>query len=137
MRHRQRRDIAGDTEVGECAILSSAVILHEGSKVGAWAMVKGGCRIASNVPPYSIIAHNPASYYGINAWVMRKHGFTEEQIDEAAKCYRHIYQSGTSVFNALKRIEADVTDSPVRQTIIDFIRANDLKIVATNVDLMD
>lgn len=129
--------IAGDTEVGECAILSSAVILHEGSKVGAWAMVKGGCRIASNVPPYSIIAHNPASYYGINAWVMRKHGFTEEQIDEAAKCYRHIYQSGTSVFNALKRIEADVTDSPVRQTIIDFIRANDLKIVATNVDLMD
>lgn len=129
--------IAGDTEVGECSILSSAAILHEGSKVGAWAMVKGGCRIASNVPPYTIIAHNPASYYGINARVMRKHGFTDEQIDDVAKCYRHIYQSGTSVFNALTRIEADVADSPVRQAIIDFIRANDLKIVATNVDLMD
>ena len=88
-----------------------------------------------SVPPYVIIAHNPASYYGINAWVMRKHGFTEEQIDDIAKCYRHIYQCGTSVFNALQRVEADVTDSPVRSAIVDFIRANDLQIVAIRQDI--
>lgn len=126
--------IAGDTEIGKCTILSSGAMMHENCKIGDWALIKGGCRIGSNVPPYVIIAHNPASYYGINAVVMRKHGFTEEQVDEIAKAYRHVYQSGTSVYNAVKRIEADVEDIPERATILDFIRANNFKIVAIDLN---
>lgn len=88
-----------------------------------------------NVPPYVVIAHNPAVYYGINAVIMRKHGFTEDQVDDVAKCYRHVYQSGTSVFNAVKRIEADVEPSDIRSNIVDFIRNHDMKIVAIPADL--
>lgn len=128
--------IAGDTEIGECVIMSSNAMLHEGCKIGDWALIKGGCRLGGNVPPYVIIAHNPASYYGINAVVMRKEGFTEEQIDDIAKAYRHVYQCGTSVFNALRRIEADVPDTPIRKSITDFIRNCDLKIVAIPQELM-
>ncbi len=130
---------AGGVEVGECVILSSNCILHEGSKVGDWVFIKGGCRINGNVPPYIIAAHNPVSYFGVNAQVMRregsKHGFTEELIDDIAKAYRHVYQSGTSVFNAVKRIEADVDPSPIRDNILKFIRDNNMKIVAVPVDL--
>ncbi len=122
--------IAGDTEVGTCSIMSSGAILHENCKIGKWALIKGGCRIGSNVPPYVIIAHNPASFYGVNAVVLRKGGFTEEQIDDIAKCYRHLYQCSTSVLNALRRIEGDVADTPLRQTILDFIRGNNLRIAA-------
>ncbi len=128
--------IAGDTEIGECAIMSSNAMLHEGCKVGEWALIKGGCRLGSNVPPYVIIAHNPASYYGINAVIMRREGFTEEQIDDIAKAYRHVYQCGTSVYNALHRIEADVPDSPVRTTILEFIRGCNNKIVAIPQELI-
>lgn len=122
--------IAGDAEVGECTILSSGVILHENSKVGSWVLVKGGCRISGNVPPYIIVAHNPVAYFGVNAVILRKHGFTEEQIDDVAKAYRHVYQTGTSVFNALKRIEADVEQGDVRNNIVSFIRDCNLKLVA-------
>lgn len=94
-------------------------------------LVKGGTRIGSNVPPYVIIAHNPATYYGINAVVMRKTGeLSEDDIDIAAKAYRHVYQCSTTVFNALKRIETDLEPSPVRDEILRFIRDNKLKIVA-------
>lgn len=127
--------MAGNVEIGECSILSSNTVFHEGSKVGEWVLIKGGCRISGNVPPYVIIAHNPASYYGINAYVMRKRGFSDEDIDDVAKAYRHIYQSGTSVFNALKRVEADIEPKPVRETILTFIRDNNLRIVAVPVDL--
>ena len=83
--------------------------------MGRYALLKGGTRVSSNIPPYVIIAHNPATYYGINAIVMRKGGnFTEDDIDVAAKAYRHIYQCSTTVFNALKRIEADIEPCPVR-----------------------
>ncbi|MDE7396528.1 MAG: acyl-ACP--UDP-N-acetylglucosamine O-acyltransferase, partial [Muribaculum sp.] len=104
--------IAGDCHVDECAILSSNVVLHERSHVGKWALIKGGCRISGNVPPYVIIAHNPAVYAGINATVLLRHGnFTSAQVDDIANAYRHIYQSGSSVFNGLKRVEADIEPS--------------------------
>lgn len=127
--------IAGEVHIGQCSILSSAVILHEKSRIGNWALIKGGCRISGNVPPFVIMAHNPVSYFGVNAVVLRKGGYTEEQIDDIAKAYRHVYQSGTSVFNALKRIEADVDEGEIRDTIVDFIRSCDLKLVAIPRDL--
>lgn len=127
--------IAGDVTVEEHSILSSNVILHEDAHVGAWVLVKGGCRVSGNVPPFIILAHNPAVYFGVNAYVMRRNGFTDEQIDDIAKAYRHIYQSGTSVYNALKRVEADVEPSEARDQIVNFIRQVNLRIVAVPVDL--
>lgn len=128
--------IAGDVEIGECTILSSCVLVHENSHIGDWALIKGGCRITGNVPPFCIMAHNPTTYFGVNATILRKQGISEERIDDIAKCYRHIYQTGTSVFNALKRIEADVEETPERNNIINFIRNNELHIVAIPKDLV-
>lgn len=129
--------IAGDVIVGTCSILSSNAIIHERSRVGDWAVVKGGCRIGSNVPPFVIIAHNPAEFFGVNAWIMKKHGFSDDEIDDIAKAYRHLYQSGTSVFNALKRIEADVTPSDNRDKILRFIRENKLRVVGAHLDVVE
>lgn len=117
--------IAGNVKVAHGTILSSNVILHEGVNVGDLVLIKGGCRIGSNVPPYVIIAHNPATFYGVNAVVLAKHAnFPESTIDDIAKAYRHIYQSGTSLFNALARIEADIDPTKERDEIISFIRRN-------------
>lgn len=129
--------IAGDVHVESNSILSSNVILHERSQVGQWVVIKGGCRIGSNVPPFTIIAHNPAEFFGVNAWIMKKHGYADEDIDDIAKAYRHLYQSGTSVFNALQRIEADVTPSVNRDAIVNFIRNNNLRVVGAHLDVVE
>lgn len=129
--------VAGDCHIDACSILSSNVIVHEKSKVGKWVLVKGGCRISGNVPPFVILAHNPAAYFGVNAIVMKKHGFTEPQIDDIAKAYRNVYQTGISVFNALRRIEADIAPSEIRADIVNFITGNDLRIVGVPTDMLD
>lgn len=121
--------IAGDVTVGYRTILSSAVILNEKVKLGKWAFIKGGTRISSNVPPYIILAHNPVAYYGVNSFVMRREeSFSEAEVDAAAKAYRHIYQTQTSTYNALKRIQADIEPGRVRDDIIDFIVSVDRRI---------
>ncbi len=125
--------IAGDVMIEACTVLSSNSVVHEKSRIGEWVLVKGGCRIGGNVPPYIIVAHNPSTYYGVNSFIMRKKGFSDDLIEDAAKAYRHIYQTQTSVFNALKRIEADVEDNEVRRNILNFIRNNDLRIVGIKV----
>lgn len=124
--------VAGNVHIQEGTILSSSVVIHEKSKIGKFALIKGGTRISSNVPPFTIMAHNPVVYYGVNSTIMRKHaGFSEEQIDDIAKAYRHIYQCSTSVFNALKRIESNIAESSVRNDILQFVRENDLKLAGS------
>ena len=124
-------DISGDVKIDTCTILSTGAKVFEKSHIGKWAFIKGGCRVSGNVPPFIILAHNPAVYYGVNATIMRiKDDFTEEQIDDIAKAYRHIYQCNVSLFNAVKRIKADIAESEVRNDILDFIAKNDNKIIA-------
>ena len=59
--------VAGDAVIGEGSIISSNAIVNEKVNMGRYALLKGGTRVSSNVPPFVIIAHNPASYYGVNA----------------------------------------------------------------------
>lgn len=122
--------LAGSVKIDENSILSSGVIVHEGFHVGRWCLIKGGCRVNGNVPPYVIMAHNPISYFGVNAYIMSKGKISEELIDDAAKCYRHIYQSGTSVRNALNRIKEDVAQSELRDNITKFLKDHDMKVAA-------
>ncbi len=122
--------IAGTCKIGDFTILSSNALVHENCEVGEWVLVKGGCRVNNNVPPFTIMAHNPIEYYGVNAYVLRKAKKLENIIDDIAKCYRHIYQSATSPFNALQRIEADVDSSPERDKIIKFVRDHEYKLAA-------
>lgn len=128
--------IAGSCKIGDCTILSSCALAHEKCEIGEWVLIKGGCRVNNNVPPYVIMAHNPISYFGVNAYILRKNNFPESIIDDIAKCYRHIYQSNTSAFNAMVRVKADVAPSKERDLIINFVENHNFKIAALTSESM-
>lgn len=129
--------IAGDVKIGSCSILSSNALVHEGLEVAEWCLIKGGCRVTSDVPPYVIMAHNPISYYGVNAFVLRKGGKSEIIIDDIAKCYRHVYQCHTSAFNAVKRILADIPECKERNAIVGFIKDHNYHVAGLPLELED
>ena len=122
--------VAGDVKIGNYTILSSHALVHEKCHVGEWVLIKGGCRVNGNVPPFTVMAHNPIAYFGVNAFVLKKSNKSDETIEDIAKCYRHVYQTSTSAFNALRRIYEDVDQSPEREQIINFIESHDLKLAA-------
>ena len=67
---------------------------------------------------------------------MKKGTKNDDIIDDIAKCYRHVYQTNTSVFNALRRIHEDIDPSPERDAIIDFIEGHGMKLAAVpNIDM--
>ena len=126
----------GATKIGNNSfILSSNALVHERCDVGAYCLIKGGCRVNNHVPPYTVMAHNPIEYKGINSFVLRKCDFDEATIDEIASAYRLIYHANTSVFNALRRIRADIEDIPQKQEIITFIENHRLELAAAPKDL--
>ena len=122
--------IAGACKIGDCTILSSNALVHENCDIAEWVLVKGGCRVNNNVPPFTIMAHNPIEYYGVNAYILRKGKKSEAIIDSIAQCYRHIYQSQTSPFNAIKRIESDIEPSMERDAILKFVKKHEYRLAA-------
>lgn len=124
--------IAGQCKIDKFSILSSNALVHEKCHIGEWALIKGGTRVTGHVPPFVIMAHNPISYYGINAFVLRKGGLPEEVIDDIAKCYRLVYQCHTSIFNSVKRIMIEVQKSDTRNSIVGFIENHDYKIAGSS-----
>ncbi len=122
--------IAGDCRIGNYSILSSIALVHEGFDIGEWVMIKGGCRVNNHVPPFVIMAHNPITYYGVNAFILRKGKKSEDTIDNIAKCYRHIYQCSTSIYNAVRRINEDVPPCKERDEILQFIKDHNMKLAA-------
>lgn len=125
--------IAGDVRIGNRSILSSNSLVHEKCHIGDLVLIKGGCRVNGHVPPFTVMAHNPISYFGVNAHILKIARKEEDIIEDIAKCYRHVYQTGTSVFNALRRIREDVEDSDERNLIIAFIEDHDLILAAAPV----
>lgn len=122
--------IAGDCKIGDCCIFSSGALVHEGYEVGDYVLVKGGCRVTGNVPPYVVMAHNPISYFGVNSFILGRAGMEDEKIDDIAKCYRHIYQSHIALNHACKRIKEDVDDSKERENILSFLKRHNYDIAA-------
>ena len=123
---------AGNCIIDDKAILGSEVIVKHGCRIGSWALLRDGCRANKDVPPYIVAAHNPISYYGINALILAKEGhLTENVIDNIAKCYRQIYQCGTSLENALRRIKDIIPLSPEITYLVDFIEQSKKGIIGT------
>ena len=125
--------IAGYVKIGKYSILSSNALVHENCHIGEMVLIKGGCRVNGNVPPFTVMAHNPISYYGVNAYIMKMLKKPENIIENIAKCYRHLYQSDTSAFNALLRIKEDIEQSAERDMVISFIEDHKMKLVAVTV----
>lgn len=69
---------AGNCIIDDEAILGSGVIIKHGCRVGSWSLVRDGCRANKDVPPYVVAAHNPITYYGINALILAKEGHFSE-----------------------------------------------------------
>ena len=121
---------AGNCIVDDCAILGSGVIIKHGCHIGSWSLVRDGCRANKDVPPFIVAAHNPITYYGINAILLAREGnLSEATIDDIAKAYRQIYQCGTSLENALNQIRRMITIGPEIQYILDFIEQSSKGII--------
>ena len=124
-------DLAGECHIHSKAILAGRVIIKENCRVGSWSLIKSGCRTSKDIPPYILAAHNPITYKGINAFIMRRSGFSEEAIENIALAYRQIYSSGTSLENAVLRIKDVCTPSPEIDYILRFIKESKMGIIAT------
>jgi UDP-N-acetylglucosamine acyltransferase len=114
-------NLAGHIEIDRHAIIGGLSAVHQFVKIGAHVIISGGSLVRKDVPPFTKAARSPISYAGINSIGLRRHGFSNDTINEIQDIYRYIFVKGYNVTQAVKYIETNMPSSPERDEILMFI----------------
>ncbi|HUL46733.1 MAG TPA: acyl-ACP--UDP-N-acetylglucosamine O-acyltransferase [Steroidobacteraceae bacterium] len=121
--------LGGHVEVGDWVILGGLSAVHQFAKIGAHAFIAGGAMVRRDVPPYVMVAGDPAEPHAVNAEGLKRRGFTEEQIRAVREAYRILYRSQLRLADALARLEPVARERAEIKAFVDFIQASSRSIV--------
>jgi len=120
-------NMGGHVEIGDWVILGGMAAIHQFVRIGDHAMVGGGWRVPSDVPPFVSAAGEPLTYKGVNAIGLKRRGFSPETLHTIQDAYRLIYRKGLNISQALENIKNEVEQIPEVQEIVSFIEARELR----------
>ena len=121
--------LGGHVEVGDWVILGGLTAVHQFTKIGAHAFLGGGAILSRDVPPYLMVAGNPAVPHGVNAEGLRRRGFSDEQVRRIRETYRVLYRSDLKLTEALARLAPLAAQRPEIRLFVDFIQGSNRSLV--------
>ncbi|MEA2031435.1 MAG: acyl-ACP--UDP-N-acetylglucosamine O-acyltransferase [candidate division Zixibacteria bacterium] len=113
--------LAGHIEIGDCAILSGILPVHQFVKIGAHSYIGGGYRVPQDVCPYALAAGYPLKISGLNIVGLKRRGFSKSVLKSLRETYKLLFFSGLNTTQAVTRIKDDIEIIPEVQLILDFI----------------
>lgn len=116
--------IAGEVVVDDVAIISANVLIHQFCRVGSYVMIGGGTRTGQDIPPFTMAAREPVAYCGLNLVGLRRHGFTNELIDNIHNTYRLLYQRGKLRDECIAEIRAEIPMTKEIEYILNFVQTS-------------
>jgi UDP-N-acetylglucosamine acyltransferase len=113
--------LAGHVAIEDHAGLGGFVLVHQHCRIGAYAFVGMGCAITKDVPPYILVAADPARPRGINVVGLQRHGFNKEQLAGLRRAYRLLYRSGRRLEEVRGMLGDMATEQPEFAVLCRFL----------------
>ena len=114
--------LAGHVHVGDWAILSGFVGVHQFCKIGAHAFIGMYTSLTQDVPPYVLVSGNPAGARGVNLEGLKRRGFTREQLDGIRSAYKLLYRNGLTLEESKAALQAEEERLPAAADDIRLLR---------------
>ncbi len=121
--------IAGEVVIDNFAVISANVLIHQFCRVGSYSMLGGGTRTSQDIPPFSTVAREPATYCGLNLIGLRRRKFTDKQIDDIHETYRILYNRTFTFEERMAMVREQIPDNPDVEYILDFVKTSKRGIV--------
>jgi UDP-N-acetylglucosamine acyltransferase len=121
--------LGGHVEIGDWVILGGLTAVHQFCKVGSHAFLAGGAIVQRDVPPYVMVAGNPALPHAVNSEGLKRRGFSEQQVRNVRDAYRILYRSELKLAEAMEQLRALGDTQPEVRFFADFIAASTRSIV--------
>ena len=116
--------LAGHVTVEDFAFIGGVVAIHQFARIGAYSMVGGFSGIAQDIPPYTMASGARAKLYGLNVIGLKRHGFSDEAINNLKKAYKILFREKRTLQDALKSIKAELSGTPEVDRLVEFIEQN-------------
>ena len=117
--------IAGHVHIGDWAICSGFVAVHQFCRIGAHAFVGAYAGLRQDVLPYIMIIGNEATPRGINSEGLKRRGFSPEQIRNLKEAYRLIFKSGVRLAEARETLREQSAERPELRLIVEFLEQSE------------
>ena len=121
--------LAGHVEIGDWVILGGLTAVHQHVKIGAHAFLAGGAVVQRDVPPYVMVAGNPAVPHMVNVGGLKRRGFDEEQVRNIRNAYRVLYRSDLKLAEALEKLRPQAETRSEIKAFVDFVTSSTRSIV--------
>ncbi len=115
--------LAGHVIVEDRAVIGGLTAVHQFTKVGRNCMCGGMSRISQDVPPFVIVAGNPAHVSGLNSVGIQRAGISLDVRKELKKAYKILYNSGLSLPDAIDKMEQELDSCEEVEHFMRFLRA--------------
>lgn len=114
--------LAGYVEIQDRAFLGGGSVIHQFTRVGELAIMRGLTRISKDVPPY-FAAATTNHVSGLNRVGMKRAGLTPEARRSVQNLYVTLYRSGLNTTQAMEKLESEPLTAEARK-VVEFIRAS-------------
>lgn len=116
--------LAGHVVVEDFAFVGGVVAIHQFTRIGAYSMVGGFSGIGQDIPPFTMASGARAKLYGLNVIGLKRHGFSDESINNLKKAYKILFREKRTLKDALKKIKSELSDTAEVMRLVEFIEKN-------------
>jgi UDP-N-acetylglucosamine acyltransferase len=113
--------ITGHCQIGERATIGGLAGMVPFTRVGAWAYVGGMAKVNADVPPFMLVAGQPATARGVNVVGLRRAGMPPPERRVLQDAYRLLYRSGLAPARAVARIREELPATPSLGALLAFV----------------
>jgi UDP-N-acetylglucosamine acyltransferase len=125
--------LAGHVEIEDYAILGGYAAVHQFTKIGQHAFIRGASLVSKDVPPFIKAVRDPIYFSGVNIVGLRRRGFKRDEISDIEDIYRVIFNKGLNTSQAVNYIKENMMDTHHADTVITFIENSTRGIIKGNV----
>ena len=118
------------THIAHNCIVGNNVI-HQFCRIGRNAMAGGMSRISQDIPPFMLVAGDPAFVAGLNSVGLARAGMPLEIRTQLKKAFRILYRSGLSLEEAVATMEQELDSSEPVEHLMRFLRNAERGIIHT------
>ena len=116
--------LGGHVVLGDWVIIGGGTLVHQFGKVGEHAMIGGGFRAVTDVPPYVMAAGEPLNYNGLNTVGLRRRGFSNEDIMKIKDIYSLLFSKEFNMSVAKEKVKEKFQDDVYADKILGFINSS-------------
>ena len=114
--------LAGWVELGDRALVSGNCVVHQYTRIGRLAMMRGLSRTSRDVPPFCIM-DGTHTLRGINVVGLKRAGVPTKSIQALRKAFTILFGTRQNLKLAIERLEKSTVLTPEVIELVNFIRA--------------